>query len=211
MRLSSSSKMQRASARSSLTLSSSSSRKRAGRRSLNNKIKGNDSGSLLLSVVIPGCNELSSISPSTLTAMAVVMLSMFILMISRLNCFHIHYGLSGSLRNLESIGSERGDGYTDFHFTGNGKTTYDQEALDILKDNPHINIKDLDLGFVFDIDQFGVDPLAIAGRGRKKKASRASKGSLGKPTNELLFHITGERIRNALQKQEAEMPRPTVQ
>jgi len=221
MRSSISSKKQRASGRSSLSISSSSSRKRLERRNLN-KNKGNDGDSFLLRIAVPRCKFLfSSTSHKSLTVIAVMVLSAFVVIVSRLNCFHVHYGLGGSLSNIEPLGSEKRDGYTDFHFTGEGKITYDQEAIDILGKHPEIKLEDLDLGFVFDIDQFGADPLAI-GKGGKVEASassslpssrlgKASVGSIGKPINEILFHVTGERIRNALQRREAQMPRPTVQ
>lgn len=54
----------------------------------------------------------------------------YFLWLSRLNCFHVRYGMSGSLRNLKPIGSPSKDGYTDFHFRGDVKTTYDQDALE---------------------------------------------------------------------------------
>lgn len=204
-----------------MSISSSSSRKRFERRNLN-KNKGNDGDSFLLRIVVPGCKFLlSSISHNTLTVISVMVLSAFVVMVSRLNCFHVHYGLSGSLSNIEPLGSEKGNGYTDFHFTGKGKIMYDQEAIDILETNPEIKLEDLDLGFVFDIDQFGADPLAIEKGGKDEapassslsssRLGKASVGSVGKPTNAILFHVTGERIRNALQKREAQMPRPTVQ
>ena len=190
------------------TAGNSSSRKRSSRR-ISNQVEGNYSDdNFFFRIVIPNCNSAaSSASPNTLSVMAVMMLSVFVVIVSRLNCFHVHYGLSESLRNIESVSSTRKDGYTNFHFTGKVNAMFDQEALDILKENPEIKIEDLDLGFVFDMDQFGADAFDIGKRGRNKTSIK----SVGKPTNELSFHITGERIRTALQKREARMPRPFVQ
>ena len=142
----------------------------------------------------------------TITTIAVLAISLVVIMISRLNCFHVHYGMNDSLSNLKPIGRTTKDGYTDFRFRGDVKTIYDQEALDLLKENPLLKIEDLDLGFVFEIDQFGVDTIPI---GSKNKTRRNSIASVGKSTDEIVFHITGERIRNALRQREAFMPRPS--
>ena len=132
----------------------------------------------------------------------------------------MHYGLGGSLSDLESLGTKKGVGYTDYHFTGRGKVAYDQEARDILRANPEINLGDLDLGFVFDADQFGANPLPVKRKGKEKLSASSlissaigsgdQKGSVGKPSDDTLFYVTGERIRNAMRKMEDRMPRPSI-
>ncbi|VEU39899.1 unnamed protein product [Pseudo-nitzschia multistriata] len=213
----SSTKKQRTNRRSSLsTPSSSFSRKRRTKRELFSR-KSNTSGlHFLLRLPILDVTFASKISSVTSSVLSVALFSAFIVLLSRQNCFHVHYGLGGSLSNLESLGIEKGNGFVDYHFTGRGKVVYDQEARDILKANPDINLRDLDLGFVFDADQFGADPMSVE---QKEKSTRlaptltSTKGTpkwfVGKRNDDALFYVTGERIRNALKKMEEQMPRPS--
>mmetsp|Transcript_23527 Transcript_23527/g.65303 ORF Transcript_23527/g.65303 Transcript_23527/m.65303 type:complete len:199 (-) Transcript_23527:431-1027(-) len=184
---------------------SSLSRKRGAERRALIRKNHSSGGSILLRLPLPDATLIQPINPTSIAVFAAAMFAAFIVVFSRLNCFHVHYGLGGSLTDLEAIGSEKGKGYVDYHFTGRGKVLYDEEARGILRANPGINLGELDLGFVFDADQFGAHPLSLG-----KDGKGSTKGTVGKPSDDALFYITGERIRNALRKMEEQMPRPGV-
>ena len=136
------------------------------------------------------------------TTIALPLLCMVVVLLSQLDCFHVHYGISRNIRDLEHLGKKKGvDGYMNYKMRARGPVQYDQEAFDMMRSDPDFTLDGLDLEIVISVEEIGFDP--------SKENAKDGKGfSVGMRKDAPIITVTGEMIRRARKLKEEEMPQP---
>lgn len=114
--------------------------------------------------------------------------------------------------------------YVDVQMKVQGTIRYDEDAKVFLKEHPEVILSELDLGFVVDGNKELGANISMGEDGKtatlsstfgghvgsaSANAMKSGRASIGRPTNEPFFYVTGKKIRDALRVREDRMPKPS--